>query len=197
MKQLTLILLLAILMSCSNGSRTPSPDQVDSVKAGIRNNESSEDTFMKFVTRLPKVNLPFEIYCEKCCDHPAFDRENELIVRYIPAGANPIGLIFKNKNNVGVLATYAGDMLIPVVIIFDLAGKKTDEKSFMKGWCGRDLEILGLQYFRINSDLTMNATDTTYSFALDKKSHEIVDTLKTEILSTDFYVSADGKIVQK
>jgi hypothetical protein len=125
------------------------------------------------------------------------DRENELVKRYIPEGANPIGLIFKNENNVGILATYAADMLVPAMIIFDLTGKKTDEKTFMTSWCGRDIDFLGLQYLKINNDLTLNSIDTTYSFELDDETQEIIDTVKTEISKTDFYITAEGKIAQK
>jgi hypothetical protein len=197
MRLLIIILLSAILMSCSKGTKNSLTDKVDSIKVIDQDTVYSKDEFMSLVELLPKVNLPFEIYCEKCCDHPEFDRDNELVKKYIPEGANPVGLIFKNENHVGVLATYAGDMLIPAVLIFDLTGRKTDEKTFMTGWCGRDIDYLGLQYFKINIDLTLNSTDTSYSFILDDKTQEIIDTVKTEILTTDFYVSADGKIVPK
>src|SRR5688572_9672159 len=98
-----IILSGAILMSCSKGTKNSLSDKVDSTEVDHRDTAASENAFMEFVSLLPKVNLPFEINCERCCDHPAFDRENELVKRYVPEGANPIGLIFKNENNVGIL----------------------------------------------------------------------------------------------
>jgi hypothetical protein len=67
----------------------------------------------------------------------------------------------------------------------------------MTGYCGRDIDFLGLQYLKINNDLTLNSVDTTYSFELDDKTQEIIDTVKTEISKTDFYITAEGKIAQK
>lgn len=196
MRVLIIVLFLTALTACSKGTKDSSRNKLDSVTATEQDTTLSKSEFGRLVKQLPKVNLPFAIYCEKCCDHPDFDREENLIKKYIPEGANPVGLVFENEKYVGVLATYVGDMLIPAVIIFDSEGRKTDEKTFMTSWCGRDIDYLRLQYFRINKDLTMNSTDTTYSFTLDD-NQEIVDTVETEILTEDFYLSTDGKIVKK
>jgi hypothetical protein len=160
--------------------------------------ERSEESasFNAYLDALPKIPLPYEVYCEKCCEHPGLNAD---IKNYLPEGATLVGLIFRNEKHAGLLVTYAGDMLIPAVVVFDLNGNKVDEETFMTQWCGLDLanDFAGLQYFRINNDLTLNETDTIYTFARDRASKEIRDTVKSEIETRDFYINSEGKIVER
>jgi hypothetical protein len=181
------------LLSCSK-------DRSTSTNEGTVNDDqipphSSPGDFNAFLDAIPKISLPYEVYCEKCCEHPKLNAD---VKNYLPEGATLVGLIFKNETHAGVLATYAGDMLIPAVVVFDLNGNKVDEKTFMSQWCGLDLanDFAGLQYFRINNDLTLNETDTTYTFARHRVSKEILDTVKMEIESKTFYIDSAGKIVE-
>jgi hypothetical protein len=79
-----IILSGAILMSCSKGTKNSLSDKVDSTEVDHRDTAASENAFMEFVSLLPKVNLPFEINCERCCDHPALtERMNWLRDTYL------------------------------------------------------------------------------------------------------------------
>jgi len=196
MRLLFAIFISLIPIGCSKPSRESITTEQDSVKITNQDTVGSKGEFMKLVALLPKVNLPFEVYCEKCCEHLPMSLDEELAEKYLPEGASPVGLIFSNERYTGILVTYPADILVPAVVVYDSTGKKTDEKTFFTA-CGWDVDYLGLEYFRINADLTLNSTDTSYSFSIDNKTQEIVDTVKTEIVSTDYYINANGKITQK
>jgi hypothetical protein len=104
-------LLLTILVSCSQGTKESLADHsdIDPTRGKDQIAVNSGNDFSQFISMLPKIKLPFELYCEKCCDHPAFDRENEIVKKYTPDGSTLIGLIFVNENHAGILTTYAAD----------------------------------------------------------------------------------------
>jgi hypothetical protein len=88
-------------------------------------------------------------------------------------------------------------MIIPSVVIYDLTGKKINEKNFLTGWGGRDYDYLNLQYFKINADYTMSSIDTAHTFEMDSVNENILDTIKTEISAKNFYINTEGQIVEK
>lgn len=177
--RILIILLFAILFGCN---QRPSESSTS---------KQNNDEFAQFVSMLPQLSLPYEVYCEKCCGHPDLDYESDLIKKYKPEGSSPVGLIFKDEKHVAILVTYAGDMLIPAVVVFDFNGNKIDEKNFMTGWCDRDYDFKQSQYFKINVDHTLNETDTAYYFSINTETDEIIDTTKIEISNKNFYISTN------
>jgi hypothetical protein len=194
-----IILLAVILLNCSQQTKDQLADTSDHDSSLVNSeiNAKTDTEFSRFTSMLPKIILPLSLSCEKCCDYPEIDSENELIKKYLPEGARLVGLIFKNEKHAGILVTYAGDMLIPSVVIYDLAGKKLSDQNFMTGWCGRDYDFLQVQYFTIDADHTLHSIDTAWSFEMDSASQEIIDTVKMEISKKDFYINTDGQIVEK
>jgi hypothetical protein len=191
----TILVAITIVMSCSS----PRPESTSEAKPTEINKKETvplDKDFDNFVAMLPEIALPLHIRCEDCCHHPEFEREHPLVKKYIPEGANTIGLFFKNEKHVGVLATYAADLLIPSVVIYDRRGKILSQRNFMTSYCGRDYDFVGLQHLVVNADNTLNAIDTTYTLKLDSLTAEIIDTLETEVVRKDFFIHASGEIVE-
>jgi hypothetical protein len=67
MNRILIVTLLAL--ACCTGRK----------EAANEATNSPEDDFTKFVALLPKVNLPYETTCDKCCKHPQIDDNYELI----------------------------------------------------------------------------------------------------------------------
>lgn len=153
--------------------------------------------FRDFILLIPQIKLPFQTYCENCCDHPKIDYDNKLIKRFIPEGSSVVGLFSIAENFVAILVTYPGDMIIPSIVTYDKYGKKLDEQGFMKNWCGREIDYLGLQYFKINDDYTITTIDTSYTFRMDSITDKIIDTIKIEITKNDYFINQKGKILKK
>lgn len=195
MRILTL-LILGILLGCtnSNNNKTLNYDSKDLTN----DNKTIENIdFQEFISLLPKVNLPYLIYCENCCDHPEIDNENKLIKKYLPEGSSLVGLVSIKEEFVVVLVTYPADMIIPSIVIYNLNGDKIDEKNFLTNWCGQDFDFLGLQYLLIDNDLMISSIDTSYSFKMDSITNEIIDTANIEVSKKYFYMDKNGKIIEK
>lgn len=188
------IALVAALIACSPKSNETSTDK-DSLQVGDELKPGTAG-FADFLSALPRIKLPYEVYCEKCCDHPDLEKYADLVSRYVPEGATVVGLIFQNERHAGILVTYAADMFIPSVVVYDKTGKITSEEKFLTAWCGRDVDYVGLQYLTITSEKSIVETDTSYSLEIDSLASKILDTTKTEVSRKNFFVDNDGRITQ-
>jgi hypothetical protein len=185
-----LIVILFGLTCCTSDNKQKS----DVRDAGV--NLTPDNDFMKFVSLLPIIKLPFETNCEKCCDHPKIDYENPLVQKFKPNGSAIVGLIKKTNDKVIILVTYPADVLVPSVKVYDLEGKKIGEMDFMTGYCGGDFEYYGQQFFRITPDLSFNWIDTSYYLKMDTVDYQVIDTTKIEITRKQFSVNEKGQVVE-
>jgi len=192
----TIFIAIAVSFSCSNFSNKIKDEQLkkDSVYDSV---EKNENDFQEFILLLPKIGLPFSIFCADCCAHTEFDFSNELFGKYLPEGSYPVGIISNKNDFIILLVTYAGDMRIPSLVVYDTYGKILDDKNFMTGYCGGELDFSNSQYFEINEDLTIHSTDTIYNFKLDSITHEIIDTIKLEVSKKEYQINSNGQIVEK
>jgi hypothetical protein len=157
---------------------------------------ASDSDFQKFISLLPKIELPYRVYCADCCKHPEILLPPEL-EKYKPAGSQIIGVIFNNEKYVGLLTTFAADMLIPTVSIYsNHTGELKSQKSFIGGWCDRDFDFMQKEYFNISTEGILSEIDTSYYFEMDSLSQEIIDTTKIELKAERYVVNGDGKIVE-
>jgi len=187
MRRIVIIVLLG-LTGCS-GDKKPIAETVA--------NPATDTDFMKFVALLPKVTLPFETNCEKCCDIPKLDYDNELVKKFSASGGHGIiGLIEKTDDRVIFLVTYAADGIIPTIEVRNLQGELLGQKSFLTNYCGGDPGYYGHQYVRINPDISLTSIDTSYYFVLDSVTYNIIDTSKVEIQRKDYSIDRNGKIVE-
>lgn len=185
-----LIVILLGLTYCTGDKK----HNTDIVGAGA--NSTPDNDFMKFVSLLPTLELPFETNCEKCCKHPDIDYDNELINRFKPEGSSIVGLITKTKDKVVILVTYPADTILPSVKIYDLNGNLLGQMDFMTNYCGGDFEYYGIQSFKINSDFSFSTADTSYYLKMDTVDYHVIDTTKIEITKKDFMINNKGEIVE-
>lgn len=195
MKKRTLGVVISILFSCSSGIKETVKNSVDSAEIEPANENETE--FTRLISTLPQLTLPFQIYCEECCDLSKVDQKNKLMRKFIPEQVGVLGIIDKNEKHVTLLTTFATDMIVPVVRVYDLNGKELSEKGFMGDWCGQYIDFVGKQYFRVGTDKVLSDIDSTYFFEMDATHVTILDTTKIEIRETQFHVNEDGLIVEK
>jgi len=151
---------------------------------------------MKFVSLLPKLELPFEINCEKCCNHPQIDYDNELVKKFRPEGSGIVGLIQKTNDKVIILVTYPADMIIPSVKVYDLEGKLLGQKDFMTSYCGGDVDYYGSQFLKISAGMSFTTIDTSYYLERDTVEYHVMDTTKIEIATKEFVINNKGEFVE-
>jgi hypothetical protein len=186
---MTRILIVILLgLACCTGDKKQTSNKVA--------NSTVNNDFMKFVSLLPKLKLPFETNCEKCCSHPRMDYDTALIERFRPKGSAIVGLIEKTDDRVIILVTYPGDVLVPSVKVYDREGKLTGQMDFMTSYCGGDFEYYGRQFFRITSDLSFSNIDTSYYLKMDTVDYHVIDTTKIEITKKDFSINDKGEVVE-
>ena len=160
-----LIVILFVLTCCTGDKKQTVVTETNSM---------ADNDFIKFVSLLPKLKLPFEVNCEKCCDHPKIDYDNELVKKFNPEGSAIVGLIEKTSDRVVILVTYSADMIIPSVKVYDLEGKLTGQMNFMTGYCGGDFEYYASQFFRVRSGLSFSSIDTSYYLKMDTVHFEVI-----------------------
>lgn len=134
--------------------------------------------------------------CVDCCGRGFYDSSPSLVSKYIPEGAGLIGTVFVNQNYIGVLVTYSADMIIPSIVIYDVTGRRIDQRNFMTGWCGSEPHEESRLYFQISESLMLTEIDTTFEFQVDD-SVKRIGVSKQETLREDFVVNRSGKIVHK
>jgi hypothetical protein len=162
-------------------------------KENDRVETTDENDFVKYISILPRLKLPYEINCEQCCDHPEI-RDNELINKFKPQGSTIVGVIDRTENRVSILVTYPADMIFPSIKVYDLKGNLTGEMDFMTSYCGGEPGYYGKQYFKINTDFSISTADTSCYFTLDSLTNEIADTTKLEITKKEYKINDKGQV---
>lgn len=173
---------LLLLISCTSKQTETKTDTTDS-------------DFQKFISLIPKVELPYQVYCSDCCNHPEIELPAEL-EKYKPAGSQIVGVIFNNEKYVGVLTTFAADMIIPTVNVYNQNGELISKQNFMADWCDRDYDFMQKQYFNISKEGVLSEIDTAYYFEMDSITQKIIDTTKIEFAEMNYFLNNDGKIVE-
>lgn len=151
-----------------------------------------ESDFLVLCDSLPKIELPFELYCEECCLHPDLSSLQSKIIDYLPEGSSFLGIIEVNEDYVSILVTYAADWSIPAVIVFTSNGYIIDKEVFLGGYCGSDYGFLSKQYLFINSSTELLEIDSLLHLTYEEETFEIKDTIKLEIETKAFNIDRNG-----
>jgi hypothetical protein len=155
-----------------------------------------DSAFNAYLDLLPIVTLPFETNCDRCCNHPDIDYDNQLISRFRPEGSAIVGLVGRTNDKAIILVTFAADMLVPSLKVYDLTGKLLGEQNFITNYCGGDSAYYGQQFLRINHNLTITQIDSLWHFALDSVDYHITDTTKIEVTKENYRIDDNGEIVE-
>lgn len=193
MKRIFYIITLSIIVaSC----KTTEPQKAHHLESATANPEApvreSKSEFQVVCESLPKIDLPFELYCEDCCLQPKLTDEQAKIWTYLPEGSSFMGVIELNEDYISLLTTYPADWVIPAVIVLDKNGNLIDEEVFLGGYCGSDYQFLSRQYFYIHSSTELQEIDSLFHVRYNEETFDIIDTVKTEINLKSFKVSATG-----
>lgn len=154
------------------------------------------DDFEKFLDNLPRVALPFQTNCEQCCYNPSVDHEDELLKKYLPEGTTLVGLVERTSDRAVILVTYAGDMFIPSLQVYDMTGNVTGDMEFLTAYCGGEPGFYGRQFLQIDKDLSISQIDSSYYMTVDSINYITIDTTNVEITKKRFTIDKDGKIVE-
>src|SRR5690606_8020143 len=92
-------------LCCCAHEKNREEQQIEYVE--IQDLKTDDREFRKYLDLLPKVELPFEVNCEACCDHPQIDGDNELIKKFKPEGKTIIGLVSQTKDQAIILTTFS------------------------------------------------------------------------------------------
>jgi hypothetical protein len=189
MRKILLLAFIVFLNCCTKANketRTSERQEISNV----------DNEFDNYLDLLPRLNLPFETNCERCCDHPNGDYDNALINKFKPEGAAIVGLVDRTRNRAIILVTYPADMLIPSLKVYNLNGKLTGDMTFMTSYCGGEPGYYGKQFFRITSALSLIQIDSTYHLTIDSVDYHTIDTTKVEITRKDYKINDKGQIVE-
>jgi hypothetical protein len=185
MKRLSCVFLLAFI-ACTS---TKNEDANRSIE-----NASTTNDFQSFVAILPELQLPFEVNCEKCCQHAKVD--DERVQKFIPEGSALVGLLGKTSKHAILLVTYPADFRVPSVIVFDMEGNRVYERNFMTSYCGGDEDFYASQFLTINKDLKITTYDTVFNLKRDSIKYEVIDTTSVQIEIGNFLINNNGVVVQ-
>lgn len=172
------------ILSC--GTRSTQNERSEESKGQLE-----KSPFQEVCATLPKVNLPFSVYCENCCEHPESSYQR-VIQRYLPEGSVFVGIIEQTDEFISILTTYPADMIIPAVVVFDIEGEKIDEEVFLGGYCGSDYGYFSKQYFYIPNERDLVEIDSMFTLDVDPETFKTRDTTKTETEVKKFTISAKG-----
>ena len=185
------ILILMALTSCKQPAKETTRNETAPAST------PSSDDFEKYVALLPKVSLPFDTNCEKCCQHPKLDNENWLISKLSSEGETIVGVIEKTSDRVVILSTLAADNIIPSVRVYNAKGELLGKKIFLTNYCGGEPGFYSTQYFRINPDISLTEIDTTYHMTFDSVTYVNTDTTKVDIERNNYTINDKGEITEQ
>jgi hypothetical protein len=84
-------------------------------------------TYSNYINELPQINLPYSFKCNEPFVRPGeINYEDTLVKKYKPEFAGIIGKVYQNDQSIGILYTYAADVMLPVLIITDTSGVNLD-----------------------------------------------------------------------
>jgi hypothetical protein len=187
MKLVLSVIGLLALFSCGNlpPENRNAPNQPEETAV------ATTSEFWEICSTLPKVELPYSVYCEDCCVQA--DTTSQRKMRdFLPEGSAFVGIIEQTDAFVSALLTYPADWIIPAVVVFNREGEKIDEEVFLGGYCGSDYGYMSRQYFYINDARDLMEIDSVFTLTLDPETFKTLDTTKTEIEVKKFEISAKG-----
>lgn len=108
----------------------------------------------------------------------------------------PYGIVFKNRNIVGVIEySIADNGFAPILITLDYQGHKIDSLNIL-GNTGFGEQSHTLESAIFTTDLKIVVTDTTKSWQIDTDYNQIPGTTELKVSTTTYQVLDNGKIKQ-
>ncbi|HEX6171524.1 MAG TPA: hypothetical protein VFZ33_17685 [Chitinophagaceae bacterium] len=158
MRLLTIILLGAILSSCSTSKK-----------------DEKDDDFKRYLSSLETLQTPVTFDTKNGIYARSKDYDTTLYKKFKHAWAfGPYGKIFENDSVVFTVDITAGDVLVPLIMTFDQRGHKLDSLNPYEK-AGSDMGYESYEYVVINDKKEIIVTDSTRTWDLNEKRDDIIE----------------------
>lgn len=158
--------------------------------------ENSEDKFSIFLSSIPDLKFPFITNSSE--ELRAAFYPDTIYKDFIDDSSNGIyGKIKVNDSIHGVIFLLPGDILFPLLVMYNASGEKIDELDLVHLPGGSDgYNANGSSYLVMNKNLEIQITDTVNSFERDSLTEIIEESRKTKVIIEKYHVNNYGKIVK-
>ena len=164
------VVLFVLFLSCNTSSVEKQPIQEeDSLTIEMENQIiQNEDSlfFMKMISVLPDIKLPYSMWCGiESYQYPNAEDLGSDIVKLVPEPSSVIvGKLPINNDKVYVLYGLVGDIIYPVLSIYDKNGNRIDSSYLHISYCYGDCEVIMSTATTISKDFSIYMTDTAQYF---------------------------------
>jgi hypothetical protein len=153
------ITILVLLQACNTTS----------VKEETDASSFEDDTlsFMKRISGIPDIKLPYTMHCGIDCYMASFPVADDFgFIRTVPEPEVSIivGKLPIHNDKVYILYGLVGDIIYPLLNIYDKKGNWLDSLYLHISWCDGDCEIVKTPTTTINKDFSIHMVDTTQYF---------------------------------
>lgn len=183
MKKFELLLILLVIVSCRvNNSQ-----------------EKKKIEFSNYLKSLDKISLPMSNMSigefqplSKNYDSLGFTKYKHVWT------SMPMGKLFETDSFISLVEFSIGDEgLVPFITNFNKNGEKLDSLGPFKK-SGSDIGYDAVEYLSINNDRSIMVIDTVKKWKLNEdKSDIIAESLTVTIDTTIYWISNDGKFIEK
>ncbi|MEI6123736.1 MAG: hypothetical protein WCQ95_08910 [Bacteroidota bacterium] len=178
--------IIGILISCTNNNKTAVQDDNNSNKQ-----IQSPDPFDKII----KLKLPLIISSDNWNDMfkkygNYSDNDNYKLLKH------PFARLIDKEKFEAIICTVPSEVESPAFVTIDRNGKVIDS-LFLVGKYGGNDPCYGIsEYAIINTDLTIQIIDTTYTWDVDK-DYSRIDNSKKMTVQNELYKVLDNGIIKK
>jgi hypothetical protein len=157
----------------------------------------NENDFDRFTKEIPILNLPFSSTCETCCKTSEIKIDTLLNSKYNPNNYLIVGKFSINSEFLGIIYAGQADILVPILITYDITGNKLAEEAFLSHThCGRIVDNYGASFFSIDKQFEIIEKDTNLVFLMDTTNFSILDTIERNINLRKYKIDKSGKIIK-
>ena len=153
--------------------------------------------FERYLNSLQEIKLPvsFDTKTDLITYSPAFD--TALFSKYKHQDASaPYGRLAVKDSVITIIEIVPGDVLIPLICTFDMAGNKLDSLNpYNKA--GADMGYESYEFVTLNKSNEIIVRDSTWTWDLNADGTDILE--ETESLSVDtviYRVERNGRIIK-
>lgn len=179
------LLLILTFSACQSDESNHQSNLIDPTKQEIltpkKEKPSESELFDQYLRLVPQSGLPYEFDCQ--IDYKTSAIKSDSFIKFIPSGGNNPNYLKSNSPNDLIIYHFAADVIYPVLYTFDSLGQKIDSLWLYKGSCNEDPWIESRCYTKIDTDLTIQISDTSKHFFYN----DTIQRLDSTTIETDFY----------
>jgi hypothetical protein len=157
---------------------------------------SQQEKFTTFLNSIPDLKIPFQTNSGE--ELQAAFYPDTIYKDFIDDSSNGVYAKIKVNDSIhGIIFLMPGDILFPLLVTYNSAGKKLNELALVN-LSGDGYNANGTSYVVMNKNLEIQMTDTVNTFERDTLNEEIIEaSRKTEVIIEKYKIASDGKINRK